>query len=154
MFQSLNFASGPEPHSFEENLPRERIAVRVQSVGCETKNYVACFDPTAIDNLRAFNDPDDPTGEIVFALPIDSWHLRRFTADQRATGRATSARKSANELIENAPFQLFRADIIEKKQRTRAKRRDVVDTMGHQIDADGIVPVHREGHLQFCAPAS
>src|SRR6266705_6463450 len=25
--------------------------------------------------------------------------------------------------------------------------------MVHQIDADGVVPVHREGHLQFCADA-
>src|SRR6266700_753888 len=115
MFQSLNFASGPEPHSFEENLPRERIAVRVQSVGCETKNYVACFDPTAIDHLGPFNDADDATGEIVFAMAIDCGHLCRFTADQRATGCTTSARESANELIENAPLQLFCADIIEKK---------------------------------------
>src|SRR6266705_161254 len=25
--------------------------------------------------------------------------------------------------------------------------------MIHQIDADGVVPVHRKGHLQFCADA-
>ena len=99
-----------------KNFPRERIAVGVQAVRGKTENHVARFDLAAVDHFRAIDHADDATGEIVFAVAIHSRHLRGFAADQRATGRATGSRKSAQELIEHARLEFFAADVIEKEQ--------------------------------------
>ena len=66
---------------------------------------------------------------------------------------ATGLAESAQELVENTRLQFFRADVIEKKKRPRAEDGDVVDTMIHQIGADGVVFVHGEGDFQFRADA-
>ena len=72
---------------------------------------------------------------------------------KRATGRATGLGKTAQELIEDPRLEFFRADVIEKEERPRAEDGDVVDAMVHEIGADGVVPVQREGDLQFRADA-
>src|SRR5205085_9884752 len=74
-------------------------------------------------------------------------------ADQGATSSAAGARESAQQLIEHKWLQSFAADVIEKEKRTRADDGDVVDTMIHQIGADGVVLVHRERDFQFRADA-
>ena len=66
---------------------------------------------------------------------------------------ATCFREAGENLIEHARLQFFRADVVEKEQWPRAEHRDVVDAMVNQIRADGVMPVHREGDLQFGADA-
>ena len=66
---------------------------------------------------------------------------------------AARAGKSAKQLLEHVRFEFLAADVIEEEKRTRAEHCDVVDAMVHQIGADGVVLVHREGDLQFRADA-
>ena len=67
----------------------------MQAIRCQPENDIARPNFPAVDDIAAIDHADDAAGEIVFALAIHSRHLRRFAADQGATGRAAGARKTA-----------------------------------------------------------
>src|SRR4030095_671162 len=142
-----------ELQSFKQDFARERISIGVQSVRRESENHIANSYLAAIDDLDAIDHADDATCEIVLPALIHSGHLRGLTADERATSRATGFGKSTQQLRENARLQFFRADIVEKKKRSRAEDGDVVDTVIHKIGTDGVVFVRGEGDLQLGADA-
>ncbi len=50
-------------------------------------------------------------------------------------------------------LQFTRAEIIEEEQRLRAEHRDIVHAMVHEVCADGVVLVQREGELELGADA-
>ena len=50
-------------------------------------------------------------------------------------------------------FEFARAEVIEEEERLGAQHGDVVDAMVHEVRADGVVLVHREGDLQLRAHA-
>ena len=140
MLHPINPGVRFQPHLLEKNFPRERVTVCVQAIRRQAENDVAGFDSAAIDHLRAFDDADDTTSEIVLAFAVHSRHLRSLSADQSAAGRATSFGKTGEQLIEDARLQFLRADVIEKKKRARAENGNVVHAMIHKIGADGVVP--------------
>ncbi len=80
---------------------------------------------------------------------IHAGHLRGLAADERTAAGATRLGEAAQDLREDRGLELFRADVIEKKQRPRAEHGDVVDAVVDQIGADGVVAVEGEGDLQF-----
>ena len=85
----------------EENFPRQRIAIGVQTVRGQAENDVARLDPRAVDHSRAIDHPDNAAGEIVFAPAIHPRHLRGFAADQSAAARPTGFGETAQDLIED-----------------------------------------------------
>jgi hypothetical protein len=56
-------------------------------------------------------------------------------------------------LLEHAGLESLAADVVEEEKRMRAKDRDVVDAMVHEIHADGIMSIQGERDLQFRADA-
>src|SRR5207253_2241472 len=72
---------------------------------------------------------------------------------QRAARGSTGARKSAQQLIENARLKFFAADVIKKKKWPRAEHGDVVYAVIHHVGGDRVVPVRRKRDFQFCADA-
>ena len=125
----------------------------METIRGQTQDNVTGLDPRAVDHLRAIDHPDDAAGEIVFAAAIHPGHLGRFAADQSATTRATGFAEAAQDLSENLRLQFLRADVVEKKKRTRSEDGDVVDAVVDEIGANGVVAVHREGDFQFGADA-
>ena len=82
----------------------------------------------------------------------DAGGVQRY-GGQRAIVFRARAREALDDVRENVRLQFARAEIIEEKQRLRAQHRDVVHAMVHQIRADGVVPVKREGELELGADA-
>src|SRR5207237_6130226 len=137
--------------SLKQDFARERISIGVQSVRRESENHIANSDPASVDDPAAIDHADDATCQIVLRALIHSRHLRGLTADERATSRATGLGKSTQQLRENAWLQLFRADIVEKKNRPRADDGDVVDAVIHQIGTDGVVFIRGEADFHLGA---
>ena len=74
--------------------------------------------------------------------------FRRLSA--RSRPRDTPSRTAAQKLIEHTLFRKFSAaNVIEKEEGPRADHGDIVYAMIHQVDADGVVLVHRKSDLQF-----
>jgi hypothetical protein len=113
----------------------------MQAIRWKTEHDVARFDFRSINHLLTIDNTDDATYQVVFTVVIHSGHLRCFSPDQCATGRATCARKSAQKLTEHARVEFPTADIIEKEKRARSKYSDVVNTVIYQISADRVMPI-------------
>ncbi len=101
----------------------------------------------------AFDHADDEAREIVFSGRVEARHLRRFAADQRASGRVAGARHSLDQLLDHVGIHFRHRQVIEKEERLGAEREDVVDAVIHQVRADRGVNVHGHGDFQFGAHA-
>ena len=138
----------------EENFPRQRIAVGVQAAGCDADDRVAALHGfLAVEHLGFFHDAHDRAAHVVFAGLVKARHLRRFAADERAMVFRAGAGEALDDFGEDVRLQLARAEIIKEKQRLGAQHGDVVDAMVHEVRADGVVPVHREGDFELGADA-
>src|SRR5206468_210051 len=115
--------------------------VGMQTIRFQSENYVARTNFPAVDDIAAVHNTNNATGEIVFALAIHSGHLSCLAADQSAICRPAGARKTAQQFLEDAGFELPAADVIEEEKGTRTHDCDVVYAMVNQIGADGIMLV-------------
>src|SRR6202035_3299731 len=98
---------------------------------------VAGFDVFAAENIFAFDDADDESGEIVFADRIEAGHFRGFAADEGAACFAAGAAHAVDELLDDVGFELAHGEIVEEEERFGALDENVVDAMVDEIAADG-----------------
>ena len=154
VFQSRHAARRFEFQLLEEDFSRERIAVRVQAAGGDADDRVAGPDGfLAVEHFGFFHHADNRAAHVVFALLVKARHLRRLAADERAMIFRAGARKALDDVGEHVRLQFAGAEVIEEKQRLGAQHGDVVDAMIHEVGADGVVPVHREGDFELGADA-
>src|SRR5215213_8866215 len=99
MIESFEPIIEQQPHLAEENLAGEGVAVGVETVRRQAKNYIACADETAVDHDASIYHATDAAGEILFASLIHAGHLRGFPADQRTAARATRFREAGENLV-------------------------------------------------------
>ena len=126
----------------------------MQAARFDADDHVAAPDGfLAVEHLGFFHHADDGAAHVVFTFLIKARHLRRLAADERAIVFRARAREALDDVRENVRLKLARAEIIEEEQRLRAQHRDVVHAMVHEIRADGVVLVQREGELQLRADA-
>ncbi len=121
----------------------------MQSVRGKPEDDVAFLDFASIDHFRTIHHANNAARQIVFPFAIHPRHLCCFTADQRASSRATRFGKTGQQLVEHARIESFRAYVIEKEKRTGAENCDVVHAMIDQICADGVMLLERKRDLQF-----
>ena len=153
-FQSGHAAGRFQFQLLEENFPAERIAVRVQAAGFDADDRIPCPDGfLAVEHPGFFHHADDGAAHVVFALLVKARHLRRLAADERAMVFRAGAGEALDDVGENVRLQLAGAEVIEEEQRLRAEHGDVVDAMVHEVRADGVVLVHREGDFELGADA-
>ena len=72
-------------------------------------------------------------------------------ADEGATSRLARFGQAAQELPKDGRLEFAGRDVVEKKQRSRAEHRDIVDAMVDEVLPDGVVTADRKGNFQFCA---
>jgi hypothetical protein len=153
-FQSRHAARWLELQLLEENFTRQRIAVRVQAGRSDADDRVAALHGLlAIEHFALFDDADNRAAHVVFAFLVEPRHLGRFAADKRAMVFGASARKALDDFGEDVRLQFAGAEVIEEEQRLGAQHGDVIDAMVHEVGADGVVPVHREGDFELGAHA-
>ena len=109
-----------QPGQVEEHVTRERIAIRVQSGRRQADERVARHDPPAVDDARLLDDTDDEAGDVVFTVGVESRHLGRLAADQRAAVFAAPARDAGNHLLGDVRRQPARSP--GSRERTAARR--------------------------------
>ena len=153
-FQSGHVARWLQFQLLEENFPRQRIAVGVQTRRCDADDGIAALDGfLAVEHPGFFHHADDGAAHVVFALLVKARHLRRLATDERAVVFRTGAGKTLDDFGEHVRLQLAGAEVIEEKQRLRAEHGDVVHAMVHEVRADSVVLVLLEGDLELGADA-
>ena len=126
----------------------------MQAARFDADDHVAAPDGfLAVEHLGFFHHADNRAAHVVFARLIKAGHLRRLAADERAIVFCARAGEALDDVRENVRLQLARAEIIEEEQRFRAEHRDVVHAMVHEVRADGVVLVQREGDFELGADA-
>ena len=80
---------------------------------------------------------------------VEARHLRRLAADQRAAVRCTAAGESLDDLRKNVWLQLTSPEVIEEEKGLGSQHCNVVHAVVHQVFANRVVAIHREGNLQL-----
>ena len=137
----------------EHNLPRQRIAVRVQAGGGQADQPIAGLNPAAVDEPRLVHHADDEPREIVFAGVVEPRHLRRLTANQRASVLAAGAPHPADDLRRHFRIEPARGQIVQEEHRLRAVHQDVVHAVIDEVGAHRVVDPGQERDLELRADA-
>src|SRR6266487_4158901 len=100
-----------EFHPLEEDFPRQRIAVRVQSARGNADDGVAGRDGLAVEHPRFFHDTHNRPAYVVFARLIKARQLRGLAADQRAAVLRAGLREALDDLGEHARLEFAGSEI-------------------------------------------
>ena len=129
----------------------QRVAISVQAAGRQTEHDVALDDVRAHDDFAFLDHTDDTADQVIVVALIDFGHLGYFAPDESAVCLATSFRQAFDDGFDRFRHHLADADIVEKEEGLSAARQDVVDTMIHDVLADGVMLAHGEGNLDLGA---
>ena len=152
-FESGGLGGVVELHLLKEDLARQGIAVRVETVGGDPDHAVALADACAVEHIASFHNADDGAADIILAGSVKIGHLSRLTADQGAVVLTAGFGKAGDQLLENRGLQFAGADIVQEEERLRAQNSDIIHTVIDQIGAYRVVLVQGKGDLEFGAYA-
>ena len=138
---------------FQKNMASQRIAVRVKAISTESNKHVADANFRAVEHFRAIDYANDRSGHIVFALLIHAGHLGGFPTNEGTPTVFAGLGETFEDLLEDNWVEFFAADVVKEIQGAGTNDGDVVDAMVHEILADGIVAIGREGDFQLGAHA-
>ena len=86
---------------FEQQLASQRISIGMQPVRGQAQDDVADLNVFAGDDLLAIDHAHNESREIVFAIGIESRHLRRLAANQRAAVVLAGISDALDNLLRN-----------------------------------------------------
>ena len=105
------------------------------------------------ERLLPLDHPDDEAGEVVVVLGVGPRHLRGLAADQRAGELGAGPREAGDDLLDLAGVHPAERDVVEEEQRHGPLDQDVVDAVGDEVVADGVVDAGEDRHLDLRADA-
>jgi len=136
----------------EEHLAGERVAVGVQALGRQPQQQVSLLHPAGQGPVL-LHHADDEAGHVVVVFGVGARHLRRLAADQRAGELGAGPGEAADDLLDPQRVHPPQRDVVEEEKRQRPLHQDVVDAVGDQIVADGVVDAGGDRHLDLGADA-
>ena len=136
-----------------QHLAHQRIAVGVRPAGSQAQQSVTDLHAAAIDDLAALDHAHGKAGHVILAVRIHARHLGRLAAQQRAAGLLAAPGNAAHHGCCRVHVQMPAGEIVQEEEWLGPLHQDVVDAHGHQVDADGVVHVQREGQFQLGADA-
>ena len=139
--------------ALEEHLPRQAVAVGVESGGREPEEHVARGDRGAVHDGVALHDAHDAACEVVVARAVEVRHLGGLAADERAAVLLARLGEAAHDGLEHVRPKRGRREVVQEEERLRAADGDVVDAMVDEILADRIVLANADGDLELGADA-
>ena len=125
----------------------------MQPTGGQTNYRVSGSNVLAIQNSGFLDDANNCAAKVILTILIKARHLSGLPANERTTVRGAGLGKAFDDIGKNVRIEFAGADVIQKEKRFGPEHGDVINTMVHQILADGVMAVHREGDLQFGADA-
>jgi phosphate uptake regulator len=105
----------------------------VQSTPKTTKQSVARANARTVEHFRVVHYSNNRPGDVVFALSVHAWHLCGLPADESATRRLARFGQAAQELSKDVRLEFASRDVVEKKQRSRAEHRNIIDAVVDEI---------------------
>ncbi len=142
-----------EPHLLEENLPSQRVAVRVQSARRKADQDIGRTDRGAVQQESPIHDSNDRSCDVVFVRRVDARHFGSFAAEQRRAVFTAAAREPLDDALQHLAVQSAHGDVVEKEEGLRPLDEDVVDTVVDGVDAADVVAPRGDGDLQLRADA-
>jgi hypothetical protein len=125
----------------------------VESVRGQSKQHVARFDVRPGKDVRAVDRADDGAGQVVLPIGVEAGHLRGLATDQRASIGATGLGDPPHDRFDGVILDPPCGQVVQKKERSRALNRDVVDAVVHQVGPHSMVDAELERHFQLGANA-
>ena len=125
----------------------------MQAGGRHRDDGVALADLVRAEELGSFDDADGGGGNVVVVNVHDTWVLRGLAAEQRAARLDAALGDAGNNVGYLLGDDLADRDVVLQEKWLRAADDKVVDAHGDQVDADGVVLVHRLSDGQLGADA-
>ena len=119
----------------------------------QADQHIAGAHSGAIEDRPPLHGADDETHQLVVARPVEAGHLRGLSPEKRATVVDTRVRHAPKQGRHGLSIQLARTDVVEKEQRRRALHQNVIDTVIHEIGADGAEIAGHSSYRQLGANA-
>jgi hypothetical protein len=136
----------------------------VQATRGQRHDDVARAHPIRSQRRGFFHGADDETREIVVGRRVQAGHLGGFPADECAGVLPTAGGDARHHRLGHNGIEDAERDVVEKKERQRTLRENVVHAVVHEAVANGIVPTRldrdldlganaiRTGHQQWLVP--
>src|ERR687896_1961954 len=105
----------------------------MQTARGEAEYGVACFDPRAVDHLRALDEADAGAREVELLVAVDPGKLGALPAEQRAARGAADLGRALHELCDLLLVEAVGGDVVEQEERLRTGAEHVVDAVGGQV---------------------
>ena len=119
----------------------------------ETEDNRTRLNLLPVDDVFAFHDTHDRTGDIVVTRTVEARHFSSFATDQNEVVFAASLSHTSNELVHDTRFQAARSHVVEEEQRTCALNEDIVTAVVHDVLARQFVRAHFDIDLELGAHA-
>src|SRR5436190_1877219 len=136
-----------------QDLPDQRVAVRVRAARLDADDRVARLDARPVDQRGFLHRADAEPREVVLARRVHVRHLGRLAADQRAAGLLAARGDAGDHLYGGVDLELAGREVVEEEQRLGALHQHVVHAHADEVDADGVVPAESLGELELGADA-
>ena len=131
------------------DLADQRIAVGMRAGRGNADQHVTLGHGRAVQQLVLLDGGHREAGQVVFPGGVHVRHFRRLAADQRTAGLHAAFSDTADHRRGGVHVQLAGGKVVQEEQRLGALYQHIVDTHGHQVDADGVVPAQLLGQLEL-----
>ncbi len=143
--QFLHVRVHRKPGALEEDVARQRVTVGVQAGGTHGDDRIAHAYLLWAQQLVCFDHADGGGGHIVVIWVHHTWVLSGLAAQQGCTGLDAAFGDAADDVCDFLRHHFSGGDIVLQEQWLSTAHDEVVDAHGHQVDADGVVLIHRLG---------
>src|SRR3989338_5079431 len=112
----------------------------------DADNDLPGFDLFSVNDLVSVRDPYTETGQVKLTVGVESGHLSRLAADQRASGLLAALGNSRNNFHPPMVIEFSDSEIIKKKKRLGAQGQNVIHIHSDEVYAEPLIAfaVHRE----------
>ena len=105
----------------------------------------------SVNQIGSFCNTHTESGHVEITCGIQIRHDGRFATEQCCAGLTAAVTDSADKLFQQIRIVFAHGNVVKKKQRLCAKAQAVIHTHRHQINADRVVSLSMDRHLNFCA---
>jgi hypothetical protein len=125
----------------------------VQAGRRHSNQHVAGLDPVRAQYVVGLDDADAGGRDVVVVGRHQAGVLGGLPAQQRATGHHAPVGDASHQFRDPLGHRAPHGDVVLQKQRFGAADHEVVDHHRDEVDADGVVLVHRLGDRELGANA-
>lgn len=138
-----------KPSPFEEDLSGQGVAVGMKPPRGQTQeNITGVYVLTPYDEIFLHHTGDHPY-QIVFSGKIGVGHFRRFSSHQGNPHLTASLGHPLHYGFNHVRVQSVAGNVVHQNIRSCPQDHDVVAGSTHQVNPNGVVPVHHSCHHHF-----